>query len=124
MQDLYWECRMCEASGVCARTKDQCEIYDEYYGTGERQTTLFTDETIVSKDDSASKEFTNRGLVNWLTGQIVKVVKGDVMAHINIKIGDNYVSSIMSLKEFEDTGKNEGDTITTVFKATNVKIML
>jgi molybdopterin-binding protein len=126
MQDLYWECRVCEACGVCARTEEQCEVYTEYYGLGETKPAkkLFIGETIVSNEKIAANEFTDRGLVNWLTGQIVKVVKCDVMAHINIKIGDNYISSIIPLKEYEDIGKKEGDTVTIVFKSVNVKIML
>jgi molybdopterin-binding protein len=126
MQDLYWECRICEACGVCTGTEEQCEVYTEYYGLEEKQIveTQFSDDYIVSQEAITPTVATNRGLINWLTGQIVKVVRGDVMAQVTVKIGDNYVSSIMPLKEFEDTGKNEGDTVTTVFKATNVKIML
>ena len=117
MQDLYWECRMCEACGVCARTENQCEIYTKYYSLEKKQ--------IVDSQEAISQIVTyNRGLIDCLKGQIVKVVVDDVLVQLTIKIGDNYVSSIMSLKEFEDTGKNEGDTVTAIFEASNIKMIL
>ena len=126
MQDLYWGCKMCEACGVCARTEYECEAYHEYYGMGETNTKKeqSANDTVVSQDILSPQEVTNRGWMNWLPGQIVKVVKSDIMAQLTIKIGDNYVSSIMPIERFEETGKKEGDTVTTVFKAVNVKIML
>jgi molybdopterin-binding protein len=124
LQDLYWECRVCEACGVCARTEEQCRVYTEYYGLEEVVEKQFSPVSAISQEAIISPVATNRGLINWLTGQIIKVVRGDVMAQLTIKIGENYVSSIMSLKEFADTGKNEGDSVTVVFKAVNVKIML
>ncbi len=126
MQDLHWECRTCEACGVCARTEEQCEIYTEYYGVGESQAAeqQMSASTIAYQSVTAPTLTTNRGLINWLTGQIVKVVRCDTMVQLTIQVGENYISSIIPVKDFEAAGKNEGDTVTTVFKAANVKIML
>jgi molybdopterin-binding protein len=125
MPDLYWECRSCEACGVCARNEEQCDIYHEYYGMGETQTVK---KPIVEKPCFQTAlpetEISNRGLINWLSGRIVKVVRGEVMAHLTIKTDEHYISSIMPIKDFEACGKMEGDTVTTAFKAVNVKIML
>lgn len=31
MENLHWECGVCEACGVCARTEDNCAVYHEFY---------------------------------------------------------------------------------------------
>lgn len=123
LQDLYWECNMCEACGVCARTEEQCNVYHEYYHIGETQgATEAVNQAIVIT--STPNVASNKGLMNWLPGKIVKVVQGDVMAQLTIEFGGNYISSIMPLKEYQASGKTEGDSVTAVFKAVNVKIML
>jgi hypothetical protein len=37
MQDLHWECSVCEACGVCGRTEDNCAVYHEFYQIQEVQ---------------------------------------------------------------------------------------
>jgi molybdopterin-binding protein len=125
MQDLCWGCKICEACGVCGRTEYECEIYQEYYGMGEKHPEKQCSvDSIIFQEALSPSESANRDRMNWLSGQIVKVVKSDVMAQVTIKNGDNYISSIMPIQMFAETGKNEGDSVTAAFKAVNVKIML
>jgi len=123
LQDLYWECNRCEACGVCARTEEECDVYHEFYRMGESLGV-----TVPVKQAITTTPFhnvaSNKGLMNWLPGQIIKVVEGDVMAQLTIEFGENHISSIMPIKEYQESGKKEGDFVTAVFKAVNVKIML
>lgn len=31
MQNLYWECNVCDACGVCGRAEDNCVAYHEFF---------------------------------------------------------------------------------------------
>jgi len=121
LQDMYWECRICEACGVCARTEEECNLYHEYYHMGEIQDVAEPLQQAITT--TPQNVASNKGLMNWLPGQIIKVVEGDVMAQLTIKFGENHISSIMPVKEYQESGKKEGDFVTAVFKAVNVKIM-
>lgn len=121
MQDLYWECRVCEACGVCSRTEKECQLYHEYYEMEHAQpVSKIVKQAVQEKIEHGTKG----GLVNRFTGQLVDVSKGDYMACLTIESGDKYLSSILPLQQFEELGKKEGDQVTAVFKAVNVKIMM
>jgi molybdopterin-binding protein len=122
MQDLYWKCRICEACGVCGRTEEECQIYHEYYEMEETQ----PHSTIVKQDVQEKKpDFDTRGgIINRLTGKLVNINQGDYAACLTVAVGDKYLSSLLPLHRFKELGKREGDTVTAVFKAVNVKIMM
>ena len=124
LKDLYWECKVCEACGVCARTEEECDVYHEYYRMGETQIAAGPVKQAVGQKAAPENIAANRGLMNWLSGKIVKVVTGDVMAQLTIQVGEDYISSIMPLKDYQASGEKEGDVVTAVFKAVNVKVML
>lgn len=123
LQDLYWECSRCDACGVCARTEEECDVYHEFYHMGESPGVAAPIKQAVTTTPPQNVA-TNKGLMNWLPGKIIKVVEGDVMAQLTIEFGENHISSIMPVKEYQESGKKEGDFVTAVFKAVNVKIML
>jgi molybdopterin-binding protein len=66
----------------------------------------------------------NTGIVNRLNGQIIDIDKGQVMTKITIKVGDNYISSIMPAEEFLQSQKKLGDTVGIAIKSFNVKLMV
>lgn len=133
MQDLCWDCRVCEACGVCGRSEAECKIYHEYYELKDGQyskkdagsasvAVLEKKETKVLNNVQWSIE-ANMGLINRLSGCLISVVEGDEMALLTIKVGEKMVSSMMPLHKFKESGKKEGDIVTLVFKASSVRLM-
>ena len=59
---------------------------------------------------------------NRLIGKITKIKLGDVMAHIVVKVGDNYVESIISRASAVEMKLKVGDTVGAVIKATEVML--
>ncbi|MEN6325543.1 MAG: hypothetical protein ABFD18_04945 [Syntrophomonas sp.] len=130
MQDLCWDCRTCEACGVCGRSEAECSVYHEYYEIGKRPNRgEYSSNAIgVLKESKIAKQTqgpieANMGLVNRLSGRIVSIIEGDETAILTIKAGEKKVSSMMPLSKLRESGKSEGDIATLVFKASNVKLM-
>ncbi|MDD2620423.1 MAG: hypothetical protein PHC92_07120 [Syntrophomonadaceae bacterium] len=132
MQDLSWNCNVCEACGVCGRSEAECNIYHEYYeleeGRPAKKSSSDNAVSILEKTETRAPKVqwsieANMGLINRLSGRITSVVEGEEMAILTIKSGDNKISSMMSLKRFMESGKKVGDIVTLVFKASNVKLM-
>lgn len=121
-----WECNVCEACGVCSGTLKECETYHEFYGMEEIPTVKaqLADGPAVIPTAIPQQDIMNRGIINRLTGRIINVIEGDVMAQLTIEVGpDNYISSMMPIEKYLESGKNIGDMVTAVFKAVNVLIM-
>jgi molybdopterin-binding protein len=121
-----WECNVCEACGVCSGTLKECDTYHEFYGMEETLAVKvqFADGPAVIPTAITQHDIMNKGIINRLTGRIINVIEGDVMAQLTIEISrDNYISSIMPIEKYLESGKNKGDLVTAVFKAVNVLIM-
>lgn len=124
-QESKWVCTMCEDDIVLCvpGTKAECGVFREYLD--DLEGTSAVKKHVIDKSETfpSFTNIRNKGIVNRLTGQIVEVTEGQVMANLIIKIGDNYISSIMPIEEFVELGKKVGDTVSIAFKASNVKLM-
>jgi molybdopterin-binding protein len=59
---------------------------------------------------------------NKLRGQIEEIVRGDVMAHVVVRVGDNLIESVITRPSAEELNLKKGDSAAAVVKATEVMI--
>lgn len=121
-----WECNTCEACGICTGTQKECDAYTEFYGMEKTQavTVQLADGPAIIQSATTEHKIMNKGIINRLPGRIINMIQGDVMAQLTVDIGlDNYVSLIMPIEKYLESGKKVGDLVTVVFKAFNVSIM-
>jgi len=59
---------------------------------------------------------------NKLPGKIEEIQLGDVMAHVVVRVGDNFIESAITRRSADELKLKKGDTVTAVVKATEVMI--
>lgn len=59
---------------------------------------------------------------NQLTGKIVSIQLGEVMAHITVRVGKSQIESVITRRSAEEMGLKKGDTVRAVIKATEVML--
>jgi molybdopterin-binding protein len=59
---------------------------------------------------------------NQLTGTIVDIQIGDIMAHVVVKVGENLIESIITRNSAEELKLKKGDSVRAVVKSTEVMI--
>ena len=59
---------------------------------------------------------------NQLPGVIRGMKLGGVMAQIDVAVGENEVTAVITRQSAEELGLKEGDTVYVIFKATEVMI--
>jgi molybdopterin-binding protein len=59
---------------------------------------------------------------NRLTGTVVEVEYGGVMAHVVIRVGDNLIESVITKRSAEEMKLNVGDRVSAVIKSTEVML--
>jgi molybdopterin-binding protein len=59
---------------------------------------------------------------NQLKGKISEIVKGDVMAEVTIRVGQNIVDAIITRRSAEELKLKKGDSVIAVIKATEVMV--
>lgn len=59
---------------------------------------------------------------NQLTGKIVSIQLGDVMAHITVRVGKSQIESVITRRSAEEMGLKKGDTVKAVIKSTEVML--
>jgi molybdopterin-binding protein len=57
-----------------------------------------------------------------IKGEITDVLLGTVTALITVKVGDNFVESVITKRSAEELGLKKGDKVNAVIKATEVMI--
>jgi molybdopterin-binding protein len=60
---------------------------------------------------------------NQLTGKVIEVQLGEIMAHVSVRVGKNMVESVITRRSAESLGLKKGDTVTAVIKSTEVLLM-
>jgi molybdopterin-binding protein len=60
---------------------------------------------------------------NQLTGKVVSVSLGDIMAEVAIKVGENEITSVITRKSAVSLKLKEGDAVTALIKSTEVMII-
>lgn len=59
---------------------------------------------------------------NRLPGKVVGVKLGNVMAQIDIQVGDNHVVAAITRESAEELDLKEGDEVVAIIKATEVMV--
>jgi molybdopterin-binding protein len=59
---------------------------------------------------------------NQLPGTVEDLHLGDIMAHVNVRVGDNLVESVITRTSAEELGLKKGDRVRVVVKSTEVMI--
>lgn len=59
---------------------------------------------------------------NQLRGRITEVMRGDVMAHIVVQVGENEIESVITRRSADEMNLQIGDTVSVVVKSTEVMI--
>jgi molybdopterin-binding protein len=59
---------------------------------------------------------------NQLKGKISDIVKGDVMAEVTIRVGQNVIDAIITRRSAEELKLKKGDVVIAVIKATEVMV--
>jgi len=59
---------------------------------------------------------------NRLTGTVVEVEYGGVMAHVVIRVGDNLIESVITKRSAEEMKLSVGDKVSAVIKSTEVML--
>jgi len=59
---------------------------------------------------------------NQLQGKVLKVILGDIMAHVDVKIGKSQIESVITRRSAEELGLKKGDKVTVVIKSTEVML--
>jgi molybdopterin-binding protein len=59
---------------------------------------------------------------NQLKGKITEIIRGDVMAHITVRVGQSLVESVITRKSADEMELKKGDAVNVVVKATEVMI--
>jgi len=59
---------------------------------------------------------------NHLSGTIEDIVRGDVLVHVTVRVGDAIIESVITRRSGEEMGLKKGDRVTAVVKATEVML--
>jgi molybdopterin-binding protein len=59
---------------------------------------------------------------NQLSGTIVELVRGSVMAHLTVQVGDNLIESVITLRSVDAMNLKVGDKVTALIKSTEVMV--
>lgn len=59
---------------------------------------------------------------NRLTGKVVELEMGDVVAHVVVRVGENAIESVITKRSAEEMKLKIGDTVTAIIKSTEVML--
>lgn len=59
---------------------------------------------------------------NQLPGTVEELHIGNIMAHVNVRVGDNLVESVITRTSAEELKLKKGDRVRVVIKSTEVMI--
>jgi molybdopterin-binding protein len=59
---------------------------------------------------------------NQLPGKVKSIKKGDIMAHVTVKVGENLIESVITRESAEELKLKKGDSVRVVVKSTEVMI--
>jgi len=59
---------------------------------------------------------------NQLPGTVTSIATGEVMAEVEVAVGDNRIVSVITRRSVEELGLSEGDEVTVVIKSTEVML--
>ena len=59
---------------------------------------------------------------NQLEGKIVEVTLGDIIAHVDVRIGKGQIESVITRRSAKELRLKKGDKVTVVIKSTEVML--
>lgn len=59
---------------------------------------------------------------NQLPGTVTSIVTGEVMAEVEVAVGEHRIVSVITLRSVEELGLATGDAVTVVIKSTEVML--
>lgn len=59
---------------------------------------------------------------NRLEGKITELQFGEVMAHVVIQVGSNFIESVITRRRAVEMGLKVGDTVSAVIKSTEIML--
>ncbi|HVJ05460.1 MAG TPA: TOBE domain-containing protein [Candidatus Saccharimonadales bacterium] len=59
---------------------------------------------------------------NKLAGKVTEILRGSVMAHLTIQVGDNLIESVITLRSVDEMNLKVGDQVNAIVKSTEVLI--
>lgn len=59
---------------------------------------------------------------NKLPGTIVEILRGSVMTHVTVQVGENFIEGVITLRSVEEMNLQLGDKVRAVIKSTDVLI--
>lgn len=59
---------------------------------------------------------------NRLPGTVTAVKLGEVMAQVDVRVGDNHIVSVITREAAEELGLKEGDQVIAIIKSTEVMV--
>ncbi|MGI8824327.1 MAG: TOBE domain-containing protein [Chloroflexota bacterium] len=59
---------------------------------------------------------------NRLPGVVTAIKLGEIMAQVDIRVGDNHVVSVITREAVEELGLREGDEVLVIIKSTEVMV--
>ncbi len=59
---------------------------------------------------------------NKLAGTVTEILRGSVMAHLTIQVGDNLIESVITLRSVDEMNLKVGDKVHAIVKSTEVLI--
>ena len=59
---------------------------------------------------------------NRLPGVVTRIRLGDIMAQIDVRVGDNHIVSVITREAADDLALTEGDEVLVIVKATEVMV--
>ena len=59
---------------------------------------------------------------NRLAGTVTEILRGSVMAHLTVQVGDNLIESVITLRSVDEMNLKVGDKVNAIVKSTEVLI--
>lgn len=59
---------------------------------------------------------------NQLEGKVVQVTLGEIIAHVDVRIGKSQIESVITRRSAEQLGLKKGDKVKVVIKSTEVML--
>jgi molybdopterin-binding protein len=59
---------------------------------------------------------------NRLPGVVIRLQLGDIMAQVDVRVGDNHIVSVITREAAEELNLQEGDEVLVIVKSTEVMV--
>jgi molybdopterin-binding protein len=60
---------------------------------------------------------------NKLKGKVTAVKEGEIVSHVQVRVGQNLIESVITTESAREMNLKKGDSVTAIVKATEVMIL-